>query len=279
MNTKNLCYLNGEILSFANAALPLNELGLLRGYGVFDYLRTYQGKPFALKAHFERLQRSAEAVGLLLEMSLEQTHETIEELLYWRIDKSQEMGIRLLLTGGITEDGSTYTSPNFAILIEDYEPTPKQHYQEGTKVLLHEYKREMPKIKTTNYLQMYLRKEDMQKYQAKDLLYFMNGEVSECTRNNFFIIKDKQLITSDRDVLEGITREVILQIATNEIEVIERPIQLEELSQAEEAFKAGTTNEITPVVCINTQLIGNGKVGKTTQHLHQLLKDYIKENC
>lgn len=278
MNTKNLCYLNGEMLSFANAALPLNELGLLRGYGVFDYLRTYQGKPFALQAHFERLQRSAEAVGLSLEMTLEQAHETIEELLYWRADTSQEAGIRLLLTGGLTEDGSTYTKSNFAILIENFEPTPAQHYQEGTKVLLHEYRREMPKIKTTNYLQMYLRREDMKKHQAKDLLYFMQGEVSECTRNNFFIVKDKQLITSDRDVLEGITREVILKIAKNEMEVVERPIQLEELGQADEAFKAGTTNEMTPIVCIDSQTIGTGKVGKTTQHLHQLLKEYIEAN-
>lgn len=274
MHPQNFCYLNGQILPFEKAQIALNDLGLLRGYAVFDYLRTYNCKPFALAEHFARLQKSAKAIRIPLEMTLTEVEEIIEELLYWRFDKSKEAAFRLLLTGGFSENGSKASTPNFAILTENFSPPPDSHYYEGVKLLLHPYRREMPTIKTTNYLQMYLRQEEMFAEGATDLLYHFEGKVSECTRNNFFIIKDKKLITSNQDILEGITRQFIIEIAKQELEVEIRPVLLEELSSAEEAFKSGTSNELTPITQIDNQSIGNGKPGKITKNLHQKFKEF-----
>jgi len=274
MHPKNFCYFNGQMLPFEKAQIALNDLGLLRGYAVFDYLRTYQYKPFAVAEHFTRLQKSANAIKIPFLMTLSETEEIIEELLYWRFEKSEEAGVRLLLTGGFSENGSKASTPNFAILTENFSPPSSVQYGEGVKLLLHHYRREMPTIKTTNYLQMYLRQEEMLAKEATDLLYHFEGKISECTRNNFFIIKDKKLITSNQDILEGITRQFIIDLAQQELEVEIRPILLEELSQAEEAFKSGTSNEITPITRIDNQLIGNGKPGKITKNLHQKFKEF-----
>ncbi|NJO01993.1 MAG: hypothetical protein HC880_10140 [Bacteroidia bacterium] len=117
MNPNFYCYLNGRYMPLGEASIALNDLGLLRACGVFDYLRTYEGHPFKLKSHLQRLAHSAAFVNLALPHSLEEIAAIIEDLLYLRPDKSQDVALRLVLTGGLSEDG---TRPRTAQLFYHY---------------------------------------------------------------------------------------------------------------------------------------------------------------
>jgi branched-chain amino acid aminotransferase len=275
---ENFCYLNGTLLPFSEAKLALNDLGLWRGYGIFDYLRTYQGKPFRLPEHYARLEKSAQALDLPVPLSLSAIAEITEELLYERADNEGDVGFRWVLTGGYTDNGSTPSGPpNFFITTESLVPIPSTDYTQGVKVISYEHLRELPEVKTTNYLPIYLNQKAMQSQNAKDILYVKNGIISECTRTNFFLVKGNTLITPDKNVLKGITRQIVLDIANEVFAQVElREVNFAEIETADEAFKVGTTNEIMPIVQIDNQVIANGKPGALTQKLTQVFQNIIQ---
>jgi branched-chain amino acid aminotransferase len=274
---ENYCYLNGALLPFSEAKLALNDLGLWRGYGVFDYLRTYQGKPFKLPEHYARLEKSAQYLDLSVPLSLSAMTEICEDLLYERADNEGDVGFRWVLTGGYTNNGTTPNGPpNFFITTESLIPIPITDYTQGVKIISYEHLRELPEIKTTNYLPIYLNQKAMQRQNAKDILYVKNGIISECTRTNFFLVKGNTLLTPDQNILKGITRQIVLDMASEVFAQVElREVNFSEIQTADEAFKVGTSNEIMPVVQIDEQLIGNGKPGILTQQLAQVFQNVI----
>src|SRR4028119_1443046 len=97
-----ICYLNGNYVAFDQACLPLNDLGIVRGYGVFDFLRTYNGVPFKLTEHVQRLQNSAKLIGLSLPWSTAEIAEITQNTLTH--NHFPEANIRIVVTGGASAD-------------------------------------------------------------------------------------------------------------------------------------------------------------------------------
>ena len=98
-------YVNGEFVPADQARLPVNDLSIIRGYGVFDYTRSYHGKPFKLREHILRLQRSAVAIDLKLTW----TSEELEAIVQATFDRNgyADAGIRIVATGGPAADFMT----------------------------------------------------------------------------------------------------------------------------------------------------------------------------
>lgn len=275
----NYCYFNGDILSEEEIRFQINDLGILRGYSVFDLLRTYNFTPFRLDDYLIRFENSVKSFDMHLPIDKELIKEKIEELLFWRADKSKDIAIRLLMTGGYSENGfKAPESPNFLIRIEDLHPSPAKFYEEGVKIITHEYQRELPEIKTTNYSRALVINKAMLVQKAVDALYHLDGNISECTRNNFFIFKGSTLVTPKNNILRGITRKTVLELAKSKFEVEERDIYLEELKEATEAFKTGSNTSIMPIVQIDELKINKKIVGPNTQALMQMLHDYAHES-
>ena len=137
------CFLNGKILPADTASVAISDLALLRGYGIFDYLRTYHGKPFRLNDYLNRFRTSADDMRLPLKYEDAQISALVDELL----DKSgspENAGIRLVLTGGNSPDSMSIAEPNFAIVIEHLPPTPDVQYENGVKLLSYPYQRIFP---------------------------------------------------------------------------------------------------------------------------------------
>jgi len=112
---------------------------------------------------------------------------------------------------------------------------------------------------------------------ATDALFVNEREhVLEATRSNFFIFRGDTLITPNRGILVGITRNVVLELAQGKFAIEERPILLEELALADEAFITSSSKEITPVIQIDNQIIGNGKPGRRTHQLEQLFIEMVE---
>ncbi|MDN5199831.1 aminotransferase class IV [Fulvivirgaceae bacterium BMA10] len=264
--------LNDRIVPGEEARLHVSDLSILRGYGVFDFFRTHQGIPLFIDDYIRRFMRSAELFGLDHPYHPDFIKQKIEELI--NLNGYQESGIKLVMTGGYSENGYIPTKSNFVILINDLKLPGTDVYQNGVKILTHLYTREFPEVKSINYITSLMLLKKCQEEGAVEVLYH-NGEIiSELSRSNFFIVKNKVIITPDQGILSGITRSKILHLAREHYEVEERSLRLDEISGADEAFITSTLKRLMPVVKIDNHLIRDGKPGSVTKDLSRLFSDF-----
>ncbi len=268
----NLCYVNGEILSAKDGVLGISDLALQRGYGVFDYGRTYNGKLFHFEENLTRFRNSANELHLKVPLSNEEIISIANKLIN---ESNLEIpAIRLLLTGGYAESTPPLENPNFIMITEELPTYPANLYEQGCKIITSKYQRELPHIKSINYLNAIRLEPLKRKHNAFDVLYYTEDSITECPRNNFFIFSGNKLITPKDNVLYGITRHMVLQLASEHFEIEERKVSLEEVFSADEAFVTSTSKNIMPVSVIDGEEIGNGKVGERTKTLMKLFDDY-----
>lgn len=269
------CYAHGQIMPADQFRLPFHDLGLLRGYAVFDYLRTYAGRPFLPQSYVTRLERSAQAVGLFLPEPRQALLRALEQLAGLDARSGREIGLRMLLTGGLAADAVTMTAPELLIMSEPLAPQDLEVLAHPNHLLTLDHQRDLPKVKTTNYLRFLSMTQALREAGADDVLYVSGGQVRELSRSNFFVVKDGVLITPDSGILEGITRQVVLRIAARHLRVEVRPCTLAEVLLADEAFATSSTKRIIPVTAIDGQPIGDGQPGPVTQQLHRLFVEFL----
>jgi branched-chain amino acid aminotransferase len=269
-------YVNGEFVAAHQAALALNDLGLVRGYGVFDYLRTYGGKPFKLTEHVQRLATSAQAIGLALPGSVREIAAIAQET--YQRNGLAEAGIRIIATGGVSDNFMLpQGQPTLAVLVTPLAPGAPPEQASGVKLLSVSMERFMPTVKSINYIGAIMATQQAKAVGAAEALYRDGaGFVSECTRSNFFAFRGRQLITPQKDVLAGITKAVVMELADDDFDVVEGPLHYDELASCDEAFITSTTKEILPVVQIDEQRVGSGQPGAKTQKLIQLFRTHTE---
>lgn len=258
------CYFNGKIVLEKTAKIDLSDVGLLRGYSVFDVMRVYSGESFLLSGHFNRLKNSAKELHLRLPINETEFVLVIKKLL--KKNNVKDVNVRSFLTG----------SGVFFIRFEEVVPLPKKFYKNGAKVITLDYSRYLPHAKTSNYISSLRESRRMKKEKAMEILYTYNKKVLECSTSNFFIVKNKVLITPNHGVLGGMTRHFVSKLAKeNGFKVKERDLKVTELKTADEAFLTATNKEIVPIVMVDSLKIGNGQVGESTKVLMKLLADHI----
>lgn len=274
------CYSNGKIQKKSDIKVGISDLVLLRGYGAFDYLRTYRGKPFRIHDYLARFEGSAKGMKLKLPLDKKEIVRVIHLLLKKNKADKKDLGIRLLLTGGYSLDSYLPAAkPNLFILIEELPQYPAWWSERGVKLITYEHGREMPRVKTINYLTAINLADVRRKQKAQDTLYCYDGKVLETTRNNFFLFHGNTLVTADENMLQGITRKVVLELAKKKFKVEVRKVKRSELNKCTEAFITGTTRGITPVVQIDKRLIGKGSVGVNTRLVTAMFESMVDKEC
>ena len=266
-------YFNGEIFPIDASLFKTNDLGLLRGYGLFDYFRTYNGIPFRWNDYWQRFENSAKLLKLKVPLSQEEAAKVLADL--HALSGEKEVAFRFVLTGGYAPDSVNVIEPNFLIRTEALPQDNPAGRLKGIKVLPYEYVRDLPEIKSTNYVHMVLMADEMKNQQASDLLFYKEGEISELTRSNIFLFKDNTLITSNQNILNGITRRVVMELAEAYFKIEVRPVTYDELMEADEVFTTSTTKWVMPVVQIGTHTVGNGQAGKQTLFLQKLFEELV----
>ncbi len=267
------CYVNGELTGVQDAAVKVTDLALLRGYGAFDYFLVKDYKPYFLQDYLNRFFHSAKLLRLDLPFSLEEVQQQILHLL--EANGQPDAGIRLLLTGGYATDGYTPTTPNLLVLQYPASSYPASSYESGIKMISHRFTREMPEIKSLNYVTGIWLLEELKKQGASDALYYDGKYISESARSNIFMIDaNGVLCTPNTNILMGVTRKHIIKVASETMPVEERPITLEEIKSAQEAFLTSSTKALLPVIQIDDAIIGNGHPGSKTMELKQRYLDY-----
>lgn len=269
-------YVNGAFVPATQAVLPLNDLGIVRGYGVFDLLRTYGKTPFRLRDHIQRLESSASQIGLGMPWSTAELEEIV--LQTYAANDMADAAIRIVVTGGPSDNYMTpQGNPSLMVMVHPIVPYPARYYVDGCKAVSTLIERTMATVKSLNYIGAIVAMNDASKVDAVEAIYLDDQDrLTEGTRANLFVIRGNLLITPREGVLKGITRQVVLEVATGEFEVVEGPIHYQDLGTFDEAFLTSTTKEILPVVQIDDHMIGTGRPGPQTQRLTELFNAYVR---
>jgi branched-chain amino acid aminotransferase len=249
-------FVNGTFVEQQHAVVPVSDLGLQRGYGVFDFLRVKGQQPLFLDAHIDRLFRSLELMRLQLSYSKEELKAIIEDL----ISRNQlnHSGIRITVTGGASPDGYTPVEPHIIIVQQPIATPPDRLQTNPYKLVTHAYRRQMPEVKSTDYLTAIWLQPWIKEQGAQDVLYHWEGNVTECPRANFFIVtQNNTLVTPGTGMLKGVTRANILSVAKDLMVVEERAVTLEDIRTAKEAFISSSTKRIIPVTAVDDMVFGD----------------------
>jgi branched-chain amino acid aminotransferase len=251
------------------ATISINDIAVLRGYSVFESLRTYNRRPFRLDEHLARLYRSAELIEMTIPWSREYITDVIRDIIARNVYK--HASIRLLVTGGVSEDGILPSdTPTLVVMITQLAERDMERFSRGCKLITTKLQRISPEAKTANYIAAVRALKEAVRHDAADALFVNErGHVLEATRSNFFIFRGDTLVTPRKGILIGITRNVVLELARGRFAVEERPILLEELTLVDEAFITSSSKEITPVVQLDDLVIGDGRPGPRTFELEQ----------
>lgn len=276
MDTNAWWYIGGQWVHPDEATISINDMAVLRGYSVFESLRTYNFRPFHLDEHLERLYRSAIMIDMEIPWSSKQIADIVREII--TRNTYQNASIRLLVTGGESEDGILPSgNPLLVVMITPLGERDMERFARGSKLITTKLQRISPEAKTANYIAAVRALKEASRRNAADALFVNEREhVLEATRSNFFIFRGDTLVTPRRGILIGITRNIVLELAQSHYVVEERPILLEELALADEAFITSSAKEITPVVQIDDLIIGDGKPGPRTYQLEQRFIEMVE---
>lgn len=250
------------------------DLSVTRGFGVFDFLRTYHNRPFMLEDHIDRFFNSLR----ILKMESVKTRKEIEEIVKKGIEKNHfsETNIKIIQTGGGSDDGITPNGTySFIIMFTPATKYPSSYFQKGIKLITFPMGRIFTDAKSLNYMAGVLALQEAKKQKAVEALYIDNEHVYECVTANFYGIKKGVLVTAKKQILIGVTRKIILKLAKKvAIPIEERPIRRQELKTFSEAFISASNKEIMPVVQIDNIGVGVGKPGPVTKKIMKEFKEY-----
>ncbi|MEK7520119.1 MAG: aminotransferase class IV [Patescibacteria group bacterium] len=272
------CYLNGKIIPEKNAKVSVTDIGVLRGYGAFDVIRTYRGTPFLFNEHFARTEKAARALGVRMPIAKEKLLRVMLTLV--KKNGFSEAAIRVVLTGGPAIGGIRFHkhTPTLYILATKLELPPPHAYTHGVTLMTHEYRREHPEVKTLNYFDAVSLQKKLRARGAFEILYVWEGDVLEASTSNFFIFRGDTLVTPKDGVLKGVTRNKVIARARRYFQVRERDVPMKEVWEADEAFITATNKDVVPVTRIDGTKIGNGNVGPRTRRIMALFRAFM-ETC
>ena len=272
----NIYYVDGKFVPDSEACYPINDLGLLRGFGCFDFMRTYNGKVIFIKDHIQRLYRSAQQIGIELPFSETELIHLVEETL--RRNPPVESNVRILVTGGASPDFITPQGrPRMAIMVAPLSQYPSTWYVDGAKIITVACTRAIPGAKTIDYIRAIMVLTEARQKGAIEAVYIdAGGWVREGTTSNIFAFIDGKLTTPGAGILNGITRQKVLELAEGSFPVDIRDIHRSELVSADEVFITSSNRLIVPIHRVDDDLIGAGKPGDRTKAVMQAFTAYTR---
>lgn len=272
--------MDGVFRPLNETTLPVSDLIIQRGVGVFESIPTVDGRPLCMTAHIERLVVSAKASTIALPVAPDELKAIIREGLarLGRMEPGRETLIRPYITGGDDFDEVRgFRHPRFFILFENAKRPPKELYEKGVLLWPLDMARRSPETKSVDYMTSYSL--EARENGAFEVLYCPDGEITEGAHSSFFLVRDGELVTAPLSrVLSGTTRRIVIELARrNGIRVRESVALLAELSGYAEAFITGSLKGILPVVRVGGTVIGDGLPGAVTRRLREIYAGGISE--
>lgn len=274
-------YLNGDVVRKEEAVVSIRDRGFLYGDAVFETLRSYDGRPFMLKDHLERLMASVQTLRIRTEHTADQLKQAVMHLL--EVNRLRDAYIRITLSRGEGGEGLTpLETSRSTLLIENrpFRPYPDELYRKGIQLIISDYRRSTTNPityhKTANFLTAILARQEALKKGGHDAVFVnTEGNVCEGTVWNIFMVEDSRVVTPSvtANLLPGITRKVVLKICSeNGINASEELFHTSRLLYADEVFITNSLMGIMPVATVDGHRIGTKVPGGITQRLMEAYK-------
>ena len=275
-------YLNGEYLPENEAKVSIFDRGFLMADGVYEVTSVLDGKLVDFDGHAVRLERSLTELGMKNPISKENLLAVHRELV--SLNGVLEGGVYLQITRGAPADRDFVfpdpeTTPCTVVLFTQSKPgvTESAASKNGIKVIsIADERWGRRDIKTVQLLYPSMGKMMAKAAGCDDAWLVEDGQVTEGTSNNAYIVKGNRIITRalSNDILHGITRAAVLRFAKEaQMEVEERNFTIEEAQTADEAFITSATMFVNGVVEIDGAMIGDGTPGNVSKRLREIYLD------
>ena len=269
-------FLDGKFVTEDELLISPRDLGFVRGYAVADFIVTYDNKPFKLPEHVDRLFKSAEIVGLRIPWSKSQIIDWAKETLE-KNDTDIEKTLKLVVSGGNSHSLHQAEIPTLIMIVSERMRKSAKDYENGVNVIAVEYKRQYPEAKHTHYVEAIKQLAKIKDQDIEEVLYYDDSQFYEGSGTNVSAIIDNKLVTTKSNIVEGITRNTLLEILQLPIPIEVRDFTFDELLKATEIFITGSNSEVRGVIEINGDPVGSGKVGEITREAHKQYKEYISQ--
>jgi branched-chain amino acid aminotransferase len=168
-------------------------------------------------------------------------------------------------------------NPTIMIIIGSYTRPPASYYENGVKAKSVKYERQFAEAKTTNYVEAIKTLSENKDNGITEVIYYNDSLVFEGGGCNVFAVIDNKLVTPKSNIVEGITRNVLLEILRLDIPIEVRDFTYDEMLSSSEVFLTGSSKEIRGVVDIDGEDIGNGKVGEITKEASRQYNEYTSK--
>lgn len=277
-------WIDGKLYKRDKAKISVFDSLVQGGDGVWEGLRVYDGKIFALDEHLQRLQNSARAMAF----DDVPSNEEIKKAIFATLEANgmrENTHIRLTLSRG--EKVTSYMDPQVnqygstLIVLAEWKP-PIHRDKKGLRLVTSSIRRNPPqcidsKIHHNNLINNILAKIEANVAGVDGAVMMdIEGYVSEVNATNIFFVNNEKVLTPFADsCLPGITRQIVIDLCRDHgIPVAEKRISMAEMYSADECFTTGTMGELVPAVEIDKRKIGDGQKGTVTaklQKLHQQL--------
>jgi len=280
---------NGIVVPAEEARVSVLDNGFAFGDSVYEVLRTYGGLAFEPGRHFRRLRASADRLGFSVPASDADLLAQADALLARA--GTGESYIRIIVSRGLGDCSYSFEKvqgPTVVMIQKPLPPYPAWHYEDGIKIAAVGVRRNHPRaldpaIKSSNLLNNILAMREAQSRGAEEpVLLNQEGFLAEGASTNVFLVRGGTLFTPplSAGILAGITREVVLELLPGlGIPFGERPLQLDELVSADEAFMTSTTREVVPVRQVDEARVGSGRPGPLTRRVMEAFGAYAPAHC
>lgn len=279
----DLAWINGEISALEEAKVSFLDHGYFFGYGVYEAMKVYDGRLFAVQEHLERFERSMKEIRIEPDFTREELINNINDLVKQSCLKSAIVYFQITRGVGRRIHGALKnTKPSLTMFISYLPPVPEEYRNNGAKaVILPDDRWAYPFIKSLNLLPNVLAKQIAEENDAYEaILVRGNGYISEAASSNVFAVIDDTIVTppTDGKILAGISRMVVLKLAEKYgLKFKEDYFTADQLRNAQEVFITNTGSEVLPITNIDGNPVGNGRPGPATQKIYQLFQQEIKE--
>jgi len=279
-------YVNGVFLPKEEAKISVYDHGYLYGDGIFEGIRAYGGRIFRLEQHLDRLYDSARYLMLEIPLSRDEMREAIVETV--RRSGLRDAYIRPVISRGMGDlglDPRKCKAATVVIIVDTIQLYPKEAYERGLRAVTATTRKIRPdalspQAKTLNYLNNIMARMEANQAGADEAIMLTgDGYVSECTADNFFIVRRGEIWTAPPflGILKGVTREAVIGLARAlEIPALEKVFTLHDVYTADECFLTGTGAELGPVTEVDARPIGTGRPGPISQRLGQALRELVR---